>query len=449
MTKKQVKKERARKKRYKKEKARAKARAKAKLTTQQVRATETTKQRAELRMERHSRVGRHAVGGQIQARWRCIRKLCKNIHGTCWNYPVTDKHYKVGKNKLKLWALEAMDDTQDTTIENPPYSMVATWTTHTNQQAETNRIVALVPPMVLATTPSISPLPSTSFNIPSTSSTSFATPSAHPSLAGTTFNFINNSGNMDGHEYCPTRRSSPARDELPQHNRPFLQDFAPSSNQIVLPLRPSSAVDTSVEDKEVWENFEAYCIFALDKQYLDKVNIVIKRCILVDESLEQFKFFSYEQKKELDITSGIYDRMRALISRFKVQFKGQEEIIDARCARRLEAAETLESLAKGVIPTVEEDNQEDESSDSDESTEDTLILEDIKRIKIERAGSRGQSAVSQRSLKYIDGGTISSNDSDNNGEGSLESDEEEISEDESTLPTQRENNDGEEEEVID
>jgi hypothetical protein len=97
----------------------------------------------------------------------------------------------------------------------------------------------------------------------------------------------------------------------------------------------------------------------------------------------------------------------------------------------------------------EEDNQEDESSDSDESTEDTLILEDIKRIKIERAGSRGQSAVSQRSLKYIDGGTISSNDSDNNGEGSLESDEEEISEDESTLPTQRENNDGEEEEVID
>jgi len=56
MTKKQVKKERARKKRYKKEKARAKARAKAKLTTQQVRATETTKQRAELRMERHSRV---------------------------------------------------------------------------------------------------------------------------------------------------------------------------------------------------------------------------------------------------------------------------------------------------------------------------------------------------------------------------------------------------------
>jgi hypothetical protein len=135
-----------------------------------------------------SLTGRHLWEYKIQQRWRCTRTqpLCRNLHGTCWEYPVTSKHFVVGKTDLIAWAKEAENNVLDGNVENPPYDMQSKWTQNKNMVAETRR------------QNTISITPSTSFDTTSSGTSILGNPN-YPSIHITLSpQFINNSGSITG-----------------------------------------------------------------------------------------------------------------------------------------------------------------------------------------------------------------------------------------------------------
>jgi hypothetical protein len=150
------------------------------------RVTVTSRQCSELEFAVASLTGRHLWEYKIQQRWRCTRTqpLCRNLHGTCWEYPVMSKHFVVGKTDLIVWAKEAENNVLDGNVENPPYDMQSKWTQNKNMVVETRR------------QNTISTTPSTSFDTMLSGTSILGNPN-YPSIHITLSpQFINNSGSI-------------------------------------------------------------------------------------------------------------------------------------------------------------------------------------------------------------------------------------------------------------
>jgi hypothetical protein len=144
-----------------------------------------------------------------------------------------------------------------------------------------------------------------------------------------------------------------------------------------IPIRPSSAIDKSVNSRDLWEAFSEYCSNTIDVQYRSFIIQIISNCIEYDYYPEDFLVFDLEQCQELAISHGMWCRIKGAITLFRRLYKK-----DLAITKMEDAASTLAFLRESVMPITEGDIElEDRPEDMEEEDVEPVDLEEEEGAK--------------------------------------------------------------------